>query len=260
MIVLAFATLATAIPVARRRKEGLTLRLIPGYRAMSGIVGASIEAGRPMLIAIAQDGIGGTPTPFALASTEIAYQVAKQAAIGERAPMIAVSDVTMIPLAYSAQYRAVQAVGRTGRLQQARHVQWYAPGNRLLAFAAILTGVAANEDAAGGIYAGGFGIELALPLWNAANKRMYSIAASRDLEGQAVGYVMADYALLGDEFSLAGAYLGEDSVHIGSALAQQVLQFVVIICLLIPVIVVVGDAVTGGVITRFLTGLFGGGG
>lgn len=260
IIVLAFATLAMAIPVARRRRGGLILRSIPGYDALPGIVSASIEAGRPMLVAINQDGIGGTPTPYALISAEIAYQVAVRAAIGERAPVLAVSDVTMIPIAYSAQRRAVKAVGRTERLGQAKRVQWYAPGTRSLAFAAILTGVAGNERIAGGVYSGAFGAELALPLWDATNKRIYSIAASHDIEGQAVGYVMADYALLGDEFSLSGAYLGADGAQMGSALAQTVLQFLVILGLLIPVVVVIGDAVTSGAITRFLTGLFGGGG
>ncbi len=260
IIVFAFATLAMAIPVARRRQGELKLRAIPAYAAMPGIVGASIETGRPMLVAINQDGIGGTPTPYALASAEIAYQVAVRAAIGERAPIIAVSDSTMIPVAYSALRRAVQSIGRTGRLRQGKSVQWYAPGTRSLAFAAILTGVAGNERTAGGVYAGAFGAELALPLWDAANKRMYSIAASHDLEGQAVGYVMADYALLGDEFSLSGAYLSNDGAQMGGALAQSVLQFLVILGLLIPAVVVIGDAVTGGAITRFLTGLFGGGG
>lgn len=260
IVLLAFAVTALAIPYARRRPKALALRPVAGFEAVPLVAGASVEQGRPLMIALKGEGIGGNPTPFALASAEITYQVVRRVAMGARTPIVAVSETSMIPVAHSALQRAYASRGRLSNLRPEQGTQWYAAGPRSIAFAALLVGLSGSTRASGMVLAGSFGAEIALPLWGAANTRIPSIAAPREIEGQAVAYVMADHALLGDEFALAGAQLGGDAASLGAVVAQNFLRYLVIAALLLPAVVVIGDAITSGSVSRLLTSLLGGGG
>jgi hypothetical protein len=124
----------------------------------------------------------------------------------------------------------------------------------------VITGVMATERTGGSLFAGNFGAELALPLLSSTRNRTTSIAAPTDLEGQAVAYAMADHALLGDGLFVAGAYLDDSKAQLGGVVAGTVLRYTVIICLIVPAIVVIGDSLSDGAISRTIQSLFGGGG
>jgi hypothetical protein len=260
VILLAFAATALAIQFARRRRDAFPLIAMPAYDALPLTIGTTIESGRPALVALGGDGLGGIATPLALANAEFAYQAARRAAIGANTPVITTNNATMIPLAHGTLRRAYESRGRINRLNWSQGVQWYGSGQRSLAYAAILTGVMSTERTGGSLFAGTFGAELALPLLTSARNRTISIAAPTDIEGQAVAYAMADHALLGDGLFVAGAYLDDSKSQLGGVVAQTVLRYTVIICLIVPAIVVIGDSLTDGAISRAIQSIFGGGG
>jgi hypothetical protein len=53
--------------------------------------------------------------------------------------------------------------------------------------------------------------------------------------------------------------LGGSASQIGSVVTLDVLRWLLIVGILAPTIVIVGDELLGGAISRFLAGLFGGG-
>ncbi len=259
ILLAAFVAVSIGTSWVRRNRAAFRMLPIPGYAAVPALVGAGIEQGRPMLVSISGDSLAGPLTPYTLLSAELAAQIARRAAVSSETPTLAVSEATAVPLMYSTLRRAYRSRKRLEHLRLLRSVQWYGSGTRSLAFAALMTGIQHNERSAAAIFAGDFGPELALPLWAAARARIPTLVATHSLEGQAVGYVLADHALPGDGFSLAGAYLGEESAPLGAAAAANLLRLGAIVALILPLIGVVGNTLTGGALLRALSGLFAGG-
>lgn len=260
IILTAFVTLTIGTQFVRRKRAAFPIRAIAAYRAIPDQIGLAIERGRGLHVSFGGAGIGGSTTLAALAANELLYQVSARASVAGVAPAATLGDPTAVPLAYGTLQAALRQRGLLTRRSFDPSVQWYAGGGgRSLAFAAVLTGVMATERIAFSTFAGSFGPELALPLLASARAGAASLATSDQVEGQAVAWVMADQALLGEEVYAARAYLGESAAALGGVIAQDVLRWAVITALLIPAAIAVGDALAGGAVSRFLAGLFGAG-
>jgi hypothetical protein len=186
------------------------------------------------------------------------YQTAERAAIGGIAPILTVSDPTAIPLGQDTLRRAYQSRDLLERYHRGS-VRWYPAGARSLAFAAALTATIGDDRVSANILVGSFGPELALVAEASARRNRPVIAASDQLEGQAVAYVLADQPLIGEEIFTAGAYLDESPSHIAGVVTQDVLRILLIIAILIPTALAVGDAILQGRFTAAIGRLLGGG-
>jgi hypothetical protein len=217
----------------RRRNDLFALREIPAYSTLPLVVGEAIESNRPMHVSLGSAGIGGTNTLLALASAELAYQVAQRASIGAVAPIVTVSDASALPLAQDTLRRAYNSRDLLDRYRIGS-AQWYPAGGRSLAFAAALTSVVGNDRVAGNVLAGSYGPELALISDAAMRRDQHLVATSDQLEGQAVALVMAEYPLLGEDVFAAGAYLGQGASQIAGLVTQDVLRWLLIFLIFIP--------------------------
>ncbi len=191
-----------------RRRTTLVLRPIAAYDALPMLIGAAIEQDRPVHVSLGSAGVGGTSTALALASAELFYRVVQRASISPVAPILTVSEPTAIPLAYTTMRRAYDARGLIYNYNSSG-VRWYPAGARSLAFAAALTAMLADDRVGANVLVGSFGPELALIADAAYRRNQPVIAASDQLEGQAVAYALADQPLIGEELFTAGAYLGD---------------------------------------------------
>lgn len=260
IILMAFVTLTIGAQFVRRKRAAFPIRAIAAYQAIPGQIGLAIERGRGLQVSFGSAGLGGSTTLSAVAANELLYQISVRASVNGAVPVVTMSDPAAVPLAYGTLQAALRQRGALSRRSFDPAVQWYAGGDRSLAFAAALTGVMANERAAFNTFAGSFGPELALPLLASGRAGADSLATSDQIEGQAVAWVMADQALLGEEVYVAGAYLSDRSAALGGVIAQDVLRWAVIAALLIPAIIAVGDTLAGGAVSHFLASLLGGGG
>ena len=252
IILLALVVTVVATQFVRRRRGALTLRPIPSYDALPMMVGAAVEADRPVHFSLGGTGIGGNNTPLTLATAEMFYQMAHRAATGTTAPILTVSDPSALPLTYSLLYRAYASRNRAARFQGSS-IRWYPSGPRSLAFAAALTGTLGDERVQGNILVGSFGPELALVLDAAARRKQGTIAASIQLDGQAIAYALSDRPLIGEEMFVAGAYLGDSATQRGSIAAIDVLRWLLIAGILIATINTIREPVADAV-ARFLGG------
>jgi hypothetical protein len=239
-------TLTQLILRRRRREHGdPALRVIPAYQALPTVVGAAIEAHRPVHFSLGSAGIGANNTLLTLAGAEFFYQLVQQTATGAVSPLVTVSDPSAIPLAQDTLRRAYLSRGRLDRYQAAS-VRWYPSGPRGLAFAGGLTAMMGDDKVSGNILVGSFGPELALVLEAAARKSQSSIATSDQLAGQAVAYVMADQPLIGEEVFTAGAYLGHTAGQVAGVITQDVLRWLLVLGILIPTVIAVLSKIRGG--------------
>jgi hypothetical protein len=257
ILFIAFVVIAISTVRIRRRRDSFPVRAIRAYEALTPMVGAAIEANRPVHLSSGSSGLGGENTVLALANAELFYRVAQQAAIGATSPLISTSDTTAIPLAYDTLRRAYQSRGRIQNYR-ASSVRWYPSGPRSLAFAAMLTTSLGVNNVYGNVLVGSFGPELALIAEAAVRRDQALIAASDQLEGQAVAYAMSDQPLIGEEMFAAGAYLGEEASFRATLVAQDTLRWLLIIGLVVFAIVSV-DRDFAQRLGNLLSGLLAGG-
>ncbi len=245
ILLLAMVVSIIATQFIRRRRELATLRPIPAYAALPLMVGEAIEANRPVHVSFGSASLGGSSTPLALASAELFYQVAQRASIGAAAPILSMSDPTAIPLGQDTLRRAYQTRGLLERYPRGS-VRWYPAGARSLAFAAALTATLGDDHIAHNILIGSFGPELALVAEAAARRRQGVIAASDQLEGQAVAYAVSDQPLIGEEIFTAGAYLGASASQSGAVVTLDILRLLLVLALFIPTAIAVLDSILDG--------------
>lgn len=229
----------------RRRRGLVTLRDIAAYSELPLRVGEAIEANRPVHVSFGSASLGGANTLLALASAELFYQTAERAAIGAAPPLLTLSSPTAIPLGQDMLRRAYQSRGLLARYPRGR-VRWYPAGERSLAFAAALTALQGDERVAHNVLVGSFGSELALATEAAQRRDQGVIAASDQLEGQAVAFAMTDSPLIGEEIFTAGAYLGQSASQTGAVVTLDVLRLLLVLAILIPAAVEVANAITDG--------------
>lgn len=258
ILLLAMVISVIATQFIRRRRSLVALRPIPAYAALPMMVGEAIESSRPVHVSFGNASLGGTNTLLALASAELFYQTAQRAAISAVPPLLTMSDTTAIPLGQDILRRAYRARGLLGRYPRGR-VRWYPSGARSLAFAAALTATLGDERVANNALVGSFGMELALVMDAAIRRDQGVIAASDQLTGQAVAFALSDQPLIGEEIFTAGAYLGESASQVGAVVTLDVLRWLLILAILIPTAIAVGDAVLDGSFSAALARLLGGG-
>ncbi|MCL4246766.1 MAG: hypothetical protein KJ065_01305 [Anaerolineae bacterium] len=250
LVTLVVSLLATA--VARIRRQSIVLRHHPAYAAMPLLVSESLEADRTLHFSFGSVIPSGTTTPLMVAAAEVFTLLATRAAVGAQTPLLTMSEVSALPLAYDVLRRAYRLRGRTDQFRNTA-VQWYPDGPRSLAFAAALTAAISDEKVSANIFMGSFGPELALIMDAAHRRGQGAIAASDQLEGQAVAYALSDEELIGEEMFAGGAYLGGSAAQVGGVVALDMLRVLLIAGLLL----MVADRLTGGV---YLSALLRGGG
>ena len=103
---------------------------------------------------------------------------------------------------------------------------------RSLAFAAGAAAHSADIDAASSVLLGRFGTELAFFGENAVRHDQVFVAHSDNPSGQAVAYAQSETPLLGEELYAGPAYLSRRPLHLGTAVAMDVLRWTVIMAIL----------------------------
>lgn len=260
ILIITFVAMVIGTQVIRRRRAAFPLRAIPAYTSLTPLVGAAIEANRPVHLSAGSAGLGGENTVLALANAELFYRVAQQAAIGATPPLITTSDTTAIPLSYDTLRRAYESRGLLGGYR-ASSVRWYPAGPRSLAYAAVLTASISVNNVNTNILVGSFGPELALVAEAAARRDQAVIAASDQLDGQAVAYAMSDQPLIGEEIFAAPAYLGDEASFRAALVTQDLLRWLLIIGIVVLSVATVdeGFARTLGSLLSSLVGALSGG-
>ncbi len=205
------------------------LRRIRAYDMLPAMVGSSIEADRPIHLSLGSAGVGSETTLLAIASAELVYYVVQRATIGDTPPIVSVSNPLTLPLAQDTLRRAYQSRGLSNRFS-GLSARWYPSGSRSLAFAAGVTAMMGVERPSGHVLVGSYGAELALILMGTSRRRVPTIAASDQLDGQAIAYVMSDAPLIGEEVFVSNAYLGESARTETTAL--DLLRWLVILTML----------------------------
>lgn len=201
---------------ARRARRRSAQRQIEGFGVIPGWVGQAIESNRPLHLAFGSAGIGEDNTAVALAGAEFFHHVIQRASASDASPIVSTSAAATVPLGQDTLRRGWLAGGALTR------AQWYPQGKRSIGYAAAVSGVVASERPSAHIFAGSFGPELALMIDSADRRGQGSLAASDQLQGQAVAFAMADGVLIGEELFAAASYVVEEGQAPADAIVMDV--------------------------------------
>lgn len=190
------------------RRQHTALRPISGFDKIPMWVGQAIEANRPLHLSIGGAGVGGNSTVLSLAGAELFYFIIQDATIGDVSPIITTSSTAAIPLGQDTLRRAYQSKNYGSRYEPSK-ARWYPQGQRSMAFAAALTGLISVENPSAHVLVGSFGSELALILDVAHHQKQPTLAASDQIEGQAIAFALAGDYLIGEEIFAAPGYVSD---------------------------------------------------
>jgi hypothetical protein len=218
------------------RRWRLSLRPIRAYAALPTLVDEAIESDRTVHVSFGNAGVGAETTLTALVGAEALATLAERAAIGERSPLVTVSDPLGLALAQDTLRRGYAARGALARFNRLA-ATWLPQGPGSLAFAAGAASLASDEGCSANVLIGRFGAEMIVIGEMGARRGATQVAGSDLLEGQAVAFATSEMPLIGEEMFVGGAYLSDDPVKRGGVLAQDALRAAVIVIIVVSFIV-----------------------
>src|SRR5713226_4516725 len=203
-VIILLVLVITAIAAIRARS--IQLRRIPAYASMPLTVGEAVESDKAIHVSFGSSVVRATTTISAAAGAGILYYLAERAALADKPPLVTMSDPVTLALGLDTLRRAYKA-GQSLRKYRVTMARWYPQGPQSMAFAAGAGAAMLDEDVSTNVLVGRFGPELMLIAENAIRYERYMVAQSDQIDGQAVGYVVSDQPLIGEELYAGPAYL-----------------------------------------------------
>ncbi len=209
------------------RRSARSLRVMPAWQALPRLLEQAAARGQPVHVSTGGAGLQDGDSLLALAGAEFVFQTARLA----QGPVIMTTSASsMIPLGYETLRRAQRARGFAGSMLPGT-LRWFPDGPRSLAWAGAATALMGSEYVGANLLVGRFGPELALVSQAAARHGQPLLAASDQLDGQAVAWANADEPLIGEELYFAGAWLHPTPGNQAAVLMQDTLRWLLIAAL-----------------------------
>ncbi|MBN1438736.1 MAG: hypothetical protein JW929_04925 [Anaerolineales bacterium] len=204
-------------------------RPLPGYEEIPADVGASVEAGTRVHMALGEGQIIGVGAEAELAGLSALAKIAQAASVSDRPPVATTSDGVTALLSQDVMYSTYRQMRVEERFD---HDLGRLTGMGPAGYTAGAMITPREERVSATILLGAMGAEAAL-IADTGAQRGSVIAAVTDPVGQAAVFATTDNPLLGEELFAAGAYLRVSPMHAASLKAQDVLRWFAVGAILI---------------------------
>jgi hypothetical protein len=205
------------------------LRRLPGYDDVTSDVGASVEAGTRVHVALGEGQIIGPGADASLAGLSALAKVAQAASISDRPPVVTSSDGLTSLLSQDVMYSTYRQMRVEERFD---HDLGRLAGLGPAGYAAGAMITPSAEKVSATFVIGAMGAEAAL-IADTGAQHGTVIAAVTDPVGQAAVFATTDHPLIGEELFAAGAYLKASPTHAASLQAQDVVRWIAIAAILL---------------------------
>ncbi|HEX7880694.1 MAG TPA: DUF6754 domain-containing protein [Candidatus Eisenbacteria bacterium] len=213
-----------------RKGKSLFIRHIPGLDAIEEAIGRCTEMGRPILYVPGIDDATNIQTIYSMI---ILNHVAKRVAQYDTPLIVPVGKAIVTPLAEEAVKSGYTAAGRPDA---------YNPNNirfmsdEQFAFTAAVNGIMNREKPAANIYLGSFFAESLVLAETGIMTGAIQIAGTANIHQLPFFVVACDYALVGEEFYAATAYLSREPGLVGTLKATDVMKAVLMVTIIVGVL------------------------
>ncbi|MBN1933211.1 MAG: hypothetical protein JW934_01030 [Anaerolineae bacterium] len=216
-----------------RKSGGRTLRPIPAFDAVKGLLGRMAESGRRVHIALGTSGVGDAQMPILACGLAVLRHLARQGASFGASPLTTVADPTSMLLAQDIVYDAYKSRGLQDHYQ-ATDVQMIAPD--AAAYAVGVQDAVNRETVAANVMIGHFDQEYLLMGEAGAQRGLIQLAGSDTVDAQPFMLATSRNVLIGEEAFAAGAYLTQEPKYVASLRVQDVLRVLIVLAIVLGVL------------------------
>lgn len=230
---------------AIKRGMPATLRTIPGYTALKGLLAQAAEAGQPVHLSLGISGVGDQNTADTTAGLLILDYIAERAAISASPPIVTLANPTALPVAQDLLRRAYRRHGYPEEFDPKRarliapdpnlytgisqNPAAYAPGqNDGFPYAAGTMRLLTQQPLVANVMVGYFGNEFLLLGETGAQHGLNQIGGTSNPSALPFFYATVPNPLIGEEIYAGGAYLSNKPAHISSLIAQDVMRWLLV--------------------------------
>ncbi len=217
-----------------------SFRDIPAFAKLSKAIGSAVEDGSRIHFSLGSPSLISPRTAASFVSLSVLKDSAELSAASDKSPLATSGDAA---LAILSQDNLRISHRLAGAERQYEATLGRLTGVTPFSYAAGTLSAIYDEDISTNVLAGGFGVEVGLLSDAAERTGSFTLAAADSLPAQAVLYLSAQEALIGEELYAAGAYLNVGRAHLVSLYAQDILRWLIVIALL------------GGAAMKLLAGL-----
>ena len=213
-----------------RHGKSLFIRNIPGLDAIEEALGRATEMGKPVLYVPGIDDATNIQTIYSMI---ILNHVAKRVAQYETPLIVPVGKSIVVPLAEESVKSGYNSAGRPDAYQST-NVRYLS--DEQFAFTAAVNGIMNRERPAAIIYLGSFFAESLVLAETGISTGAIQIAGTANIHQLPFFVVACDYALVGEEFYAATAYLAREPGLVGTLKATDVMKAVLMLTILLGVV------------------------
>ncbi len=216
----------------RQAQTGKTLfiRTIPGLDAVEEAIGRATEMGKPILYVPGIDDATNIQTIYSMI---ILNHVAKRVAAYETPLIVPVGKAFVVPLAEESVKAGYMSAGRPDSYNPA-NVRFLS--EEQFAFTAAINGIMHREKPAANLYLGSFFAESLVLAETGFQTGAIQIAGTANIHQLPFFVVACDYALIGEEFFAATAYLAREPKLVGTLKGTDYMKAAIMAVLVIGAI------------------------
>jgi hypothetical protein len=210
--------------------KNLFIRSMPGLDAIEEAIGRSTEMGKPILYVPGIDDATNIQTIYSMI---ILNHVAKRVAQYDTPLIVPVGKAIVVPLAEESVKSGYSAAGRPDAYN-ANNVRFLS--DEQFAFTAAVNGIMNREKPAANIFLGSFFAESLVLAETGITTGAIQIAGTANIHQLPFFVVACDYALVGEEFYAATAYLSREPGLVGTLKATDLMKAVLMVTIIVGVL------------------------
>jgi hypothetical protein len=210
--------------------KNLFIRSMPGLDAIEEAIGRSTEMGKPILYVPGIDDATNIQTIYSMI---ILNHVAKRVAQYDTPLIVPVGKAIVVPLAEESVKSGYSAAGRPDAYN-ANNVRFLS--DEQFAFTAAVNGIMNREKPAANIFLGSFFAESLVLAETGITTGAIQIAGTANIHQLPFFVVACDYALVGEEFYAATAYLSREPGLVGTLKATDLMKAVLMLTIIFGVL------------------------
>ena len=212
-----------------RRGYTAVLRPLPAYKAVDGHIGRAVESDSQLHISLGRASLSGTDSMSSIAALTVLEKMANDGSANGVPPLVTVGEGTLLPIAQE-KLRHAHRDGSAGL------AQFMAAEDQPYVYAGgVAVGLQQNKIISN-VLVGKFGAEIGIINESANRQQMEQIIGSDDITAVALGSMVTENILLGEELLASGAYLEGKTTQLASLQTQDVLRVAAAAALLLTAV------------------------
>ncbi len=233
-VVLVSAALLWIFSLRGRRGYTAVLRPLSAYKALDGHIGRAVESDSQLHISLGRASLSSADSPASVAALTVLSKMANDGSANGVPPLVTVGEGTLLPIAQESLRFAHENAQQEGSAGLARFM---AAENQPYVYAgSVAVGLQQNKIISN-VLVGKFGAEISIINESANRQDMEQVIGSDDITAVALGSMVTDKILLGEELLASGAYLEGTMMQIASLQAQDVLRAAAAAALLVTAVI-----------------------